>query len=196
MADDPEATLNAALTLLKTTSASRAVAKRVSGVSGMELAVLRSPQPPRSTPAPQPPVPSIRVNVAVDMILLNPSWSLHADKNTPLNMDPVYYIGFPAPAMPRSRMRLRGDVKALVRIYNLRVVYAIVEPGELRAAAEVPWPENDVWEMAGWGGGVPATLEGFLSAYDDDRGPLGPFVCGGKEYFEIPSEEADVVEGG
>lgn len=175
--------------LLRTTTASRDVVRRLFRGKGLELAVLRPP------PASPPSAPLVQINVSDDLVVLEAAWHLHADRNTPLAMDRARYMAFPAPNTPRNRVRLRGDFEALTSIYNLRVVYAVIEPDALREAAGVAWPEREAWETAGWNGGMDVTLDGFLSSYGDGGGPVGPFVRGGREYYEIPAEEVRKLGG-
>ena len=85
--------------------------------------------------------------------------------------DAGYFVGAGPSVLPTDLV-----MSALMRSYSgLHVAYAIVPP-EALAEAHGPFPEYV----------NPEAIERFVAAYDGGRGPLGPWRCGAKEYYEVP----------
>lgn len=181
-----QATRDAIKILYNTCRASRAVAQRISSATEIKTALLRPTLLDPET-GDGPSLPPLRVNVVTDLIVLDPSWYHHVPGYLPVALGRArnMALGFLDPGLAGINMR---DVfgRLMKMYYDLVVAYVLIEPKDLLIARETSWPDNAE---------AVATMEAFIAAYDSGGKAPGPWIRGGREYYEIPKEEVRALGG-
>lgn len=172
-------------TLLQTSSRSRAISLRLPDASTPPDSALLLKE--RKGPFP---LPSLRIDISNDLVIFEQGY--HTERPGPVDhTEEILYIAVVYDIRNDSDCcELADSFSCLIEAYwDVYVFYVAVDPDVLRQCENLPWRERTHSHNFEF------SLEEYLAAYTESKRRPGGFMCGNREYFEVPAEKIPRLGG-